>query len=224
MFTPLATEFLAENAWRNSRDWFTAHKKDYQTLVQEPLYALADALAPTVTVIDGQLLTAPKQAVSRIYRDLRFAKGGALYREMLWISFRRDRQAFPCWPEFYFILSPETVFWGCGYYSAKADAMAQMRALVLEGHAKFKAADAVFAQHPEFSADGDSYTRSRFPDQPEALRRWLDKKTVCCTRYPGMDALFADDLAARIAEDYTAMRPVYDFTVYAEECARTETE
>ncbi len=67
-----------------------------------------------------------------------------------------------------------------------------------------------------FVLEGDMYKRSRYPEQPEELRDWLDRKSVCFSCYPGIEELFAENLAERIAEDLQKMKPVYDFLIYAE--------
>ena len=221
MFTPDTLAFLAENRFMNSREWFTAHEKEYTAFVKEPLYALSEALAPTMLQIDPQFLTKPQNAVSRIYCDLRFSRA-MLYREMLWISYRRDRKCFPAWPEFYFVFSPNEFFYGCGYYSAKADTMDTIRSLILADHPRFRQARAAYEAQSVFTLDGELYRRSRWPGQPLEIRQWLDRRSLCFTCKPELEELFAPDLAQRMAAEFIKMKPVYDFLVYAEEAAAEE--
>lgn len=216
MFTPKTLEFIAENHWRGDKEWFSSHKNEYTEFVQKPLTRLAEALAPTVESIDSALITDPKSAVARIYRDMRFAKGGSPYREMLWISFRHDKKAFPCRPEFYFVFSPREFFYGCGYYSAKADSMVEMRHLILDNDKKFTAAKAVLEKHSEFTLEGDMYKKSRYGEYPEDLRNWLDRKTVCCSCRTDINRIFDDDLSEKVRGAFLEMKPIYEFLMHAE--------
>ena len=221
MFTPKTLEFLEVNHWMGSKEWFTEHKEEYLEFVQKPLYELSNLLAPVMDKIDTKLVTDPRITVSRIYRDMRFVKGGSPYRDMLWISFRRDKKAYPCWPEFYIVFSPREFFYGCGYYSARADAMEELRGLVMAKDEKFLEAKAVLDNQSTFVMEGDMYKRSRYSEYPEELRNWLDRKSVCFSCHPDIEELFAENLSERIAEDFVAMKPVYDLLVYAEGRALT---
>ncbi len=218
MFTKQTLSFIAQNHLNASREWFGAHKDEYVEYVQKPLYDLAYALAPTIKQIDPALITDPKSCVSRIYRDMRFAKNGSPYRDMQWLSFRHDKKAFPNRPEFYFVLSPCESFFGCGYYMAKADSMAQVRKLILKNDETFTAAQAVLKKQEDFYLDGEMYKKSRYSQYPPALQNWLDRKTVCCSCSPSLDALFDENLAERVRTAYLAMKPVYAFLMHAEKC------
>ena len=64
-FPPEAHEFFRNLARNNNRDWFQAHKDVYENACREPLKALVSELDPMGT-----------PHISRINRDMRFARGG----------------------------------------------------------------------------------------------------------------------------------------------------
>jgi len=216
MFTPRTLEFLTENHLRGSREWFAEHKGEYQELVVRPLHELTAALTPTAEAIDPLLVTDPKAVVSRIYRDMRFAKGGSPYRDLMWLSFRRDKQAYPCWPEIYVIVSPDVFFYGCGHYAARADVMDTIRHMILEKDPRFLRAKEALEDQQNFKLEGDRYKKSRFPDQPADLTNWLDRKSLCFSCRPPLTALFDEKLAEHMAENLKMIKPVYDFLIHAE--------
>lgn len=220
MFSPETLEFIAENCWKSSRDWFHEHRNEYLKFVRNPLIELSDFLAPTIEKIDTQLVTDPRVTISRINRDLRFAKGGSIYRDTLWISYRRDRQEFQAWPEFYFILSPRESFYGCGYYQTKAPVMEKIRKMVIEDHPKYLKAKAVLDKHSNIILEGDMYKRSKFKDYSEEKRQWLDRKNLSFSIYPTGEVLFGEELGENIKEAFEKMVPIYEFLVFAEEEAR----
>ena len=217
MFTQKTLDFLSENRFMNSKEWFSEHKEDYHKYVLEPLAELASALAPTISSIDRQIITAPKvdKTISRIYRDLRFSKDKLLYREEMWLSIKRDKKEFPGYPEFFFVVSPYGFMYGCGYYSTSAETMNTIRELMF-----LKALDAYESQN-DMILDGDGYKKSRYPDQPERIRNWLDKKTICFLRKShDFSVLFSDDLTTLLINSFKSMEPVYKFLLFAEEKSR----
>lgn len=225
MFTEQTIRFLQENRFRNDREWFAAHKADCARLVLEPLDALAEAVAPAVAAADEWIVTRPASVRSRIYRDLRYVRDGMLYREDMWLSFKRDKKRYPNYPEFYFYFTPTAMSYGCGFYTPTAGTMAALREMILKHDAPFEKAQAVCAQG--FAVSGDVYKRSRYPDQPEALLVWLDRKTISVERpEKGLEALFDPALPQKVAAGFTALKPVYAFFLraaeYGEEDGRIE--
>ena len=135
MFSPNTLDFLSENRFQNSREWYRAHKAEYNAFVHAPLVEMVEALAPTLEQIDSRIITEPKtdKTISRIYRDMRRAHGD-FYREEMWLSFKRDKHMFPRYPEFFFVFSPRGFFYGCGYYATPSDTMQCLRQMVVEDH------------------------------------------------------------------------------------------
>lgn len=153
---------------------------------------------PPVAAADEWIVTRPASVRSRIYRDLRYVRDGMLYREDMWLSFKRDKKRYPNYPEFYFYFTPTAMSYGCGFYTPTAGTMAALREMILKHDAPFEKAQAVCAQG--FAVSGDVYKRSRYPDQPEALRVWLDRKTISVERpEKGLEALFDPALPQKVA-------------------------
>lgn len=75
-FTPASLNFLRQLALNNNREWFTAHKADYETHVKLPFLRLIADLAEPLKEISPQYVANPKPvggSMFRIYRDTRFA-------------------------------------------------------------------------------------------------------------------------------------------------------
>lgn len=219
MLTQKSVDFLRENAMRNDREWFHSHKEDYENLVLRPLRDLVMCLADDMEKIDGFIVTAPKvgQTISRIYRDTRFSANKALYRDYIWVSFRRSKKTFPGYPEFYFGFGDGELFSGMGYYCAEAQLMDCMREAILRRDERFmRALDEVQSQDA-FTIDGDMYKRSRYPDEPYDIRQWLDRKSICFTRSStDLSPMFSPDYADMLAEDFKKLTDTYRFLVYCE--------
>ncbi len=218
LFSQKTLDFLTENRLQNDKAWFAAHKEQYDADVIAPFVTLTDRLSPALAEIDDQLVCTPRVggAISRIWRDTRFSKDKSLFRDTMWCMFVRQKGI--SLPEFFFVASPEGFLYGSGYYSAGASSMQSVRELILAGDGAFRAALAAYEGQDAFRLEGDLYQKSRYPDAPENLRSWLDRKSLCFLRKSEDFALlYSDGLAAVVAEGYRTLAPIYQFLMKAEE-------
>ena len=90
-FSQKTLDFLFENRLHDSREWFAQHKKEYQELVIQPLRQLVMDLSPTMLELDPEFNTEPKvdKTICRVWRDTRYTKDPSLYRDHMWILFKR---------------------------------------------------------------------------------------------------------------------------------------
>lgn len=78
-FSKKGHAFFKELGKRQDRDWFKAHKSDYETLWVEPMKALLEGLLPAIgKAYKGLPIKEPK--IFRIQRDVRFAKDKSPYK------------------------------------------------------------------------------------------------------------------------------------------------
>lgn len=86
-FAPDALAFLAELARHNERDWFQPRKGEYERLLKTPMEALVAELGERFEVRGLPLHADPQRAVSRIYRDTRFARDKSPYKTRIYATF-----------------------------------------------------------------------------------------------------------------------------------------
>ena len=214
-FTKDTLDFLVENRFRNDRPWYNAHKDRFAEVVLQPFQELVVALTPTMRALDPLLDLTPKvdKTISRVYRDTRFTHDKSLFRDVMWIAFRRPRQAGP-WesPVYWFEISPKGMAWGCGTYKAPTDFLSVMRARILADDPLFLRARRMVEQQDAFSLDGERYKRSKHPDQPESMKYWLDRKSVgLSTTSQDFGLAFSDKLSERLEADFRMLHPMYQF-------------
>ncbi len=215
--------FLAENRLHNSREWYQQHKSDYQELVLNPLVELSANMAPAMLEIDPHFVTEPKvdRTISRIYRDTRFSHDKSLYREVMWVCFMRSKKEDGSLPGFVFEFSPQGFRYGCGYYEAPPKVMEAMRRLILENNPAFIHAKKAAEEQTVFQMEGNFYKRSKFPDAPEDLRNWLDRRNIdfMCNSTDA-NLLFSEDLHQTLTCGFGLLKPVYAFLCKAALLAR----
>lgn len=215
-FTPKTMDFLMENRLRNSRLWYQEHKEAYQTHVLAPMQELVGALEPYALTIDGGFVTEAKvgKTICRIYRDTRFTKDKTLFREVQWCTFKRDKHLYPGYPALYLEFSPNHLRYGCGFYGAEPASMEILRELVLSDDGDYKKAAAALkkAQKLGFTLQGDRYKRSKFPNESEEKRLWLDSKSIYLSKLgEDLSLLFSPDLGRVVGEELLPLAPIYDF-------------
>lgn len=87
-----AQAFVTKLSANNTRDWFLAHKDEYDTKLRNPAKALLDEMTPRLEKITGYPVT-PK--LFRPHRDVRFSKDKTPYKthlHMMWSVTTGTRQ------------------------------------------------------------------------------------------------------------------------------------
>jgi len=105
-----AITFFKNLAAHNNREWFQAHKDVYERAVRGPMQSLCAELAPTFG--SGK--------ISRINRDMRFARGQAPYKTYIAAGVGRH----------YISLSKDGLYVGTGIYRPEATALQRLRAAI----------------------------------------------------------------------------------------------
>lgn len=87
-------EFFAALAENNNREWFDAHRREYETEVLGTVKAFVRDLGPLFRMLNDEFETEPRvtRTISRINNDLRFHKTRPPYRPFLYVGFPRFGQ------------------------------------------------------------------------------------------------------------------------------------
>lgn len=214
-FSQESLDFLTDNYFYNSREWYQEHKDVYRRFVFEPMAQLVADLAPKMLEIDSEFVTAPKtgKTISRMYRDIRRVRDGMLFHKNVWCVFARDKKLYETGaPAFYFQLEQDGFSYGCGFYCAASEKLVQMRQMILEGDKLFKKAIKAYESQDVFVLSGDIYKRSKFPDQPKRLQNFLDRKNLFFEKQSqDAEILFSENLSEILWNDFKKLSPIYDF-------------
>jgi len=211
-FSAKTLQFLFENKLNNSKEWYDNHKADYKKYVYNPFAELVTELTPAMLEIDGEIITVPSKVISRVRRDTRFTKDKSLYRDNVWIVFLRDKSQMSTSPCFWFEIGQQGTSYGVGFYSATPQSMTNMREMIINRHPAFIKALNLYESQNEFIIGGEMYKRSKFPEQPDNIKRWLDRKNIYIEKAEaGFKLAFSKELPAVLINGYQKLKPVYDF-------------
>ena len=190
-FSQASLKFLRSLARNNSREWFHAHKADYEAHVRAPFQRLLIDLQPALAVVSAHYRADPKSvggSLFRIQRDTRFANDKAPYKAWQGARLFHERGRQVEAPSFYLHLQPGGCFVGAGLWHPQPDTLRRVRQFLIDNPGSWKAA----AHDPKF--------RKRFElDDSERLTR--------APRGFPADFEFADDLRRK---NFVAFRAIDD--------------
>lgn len=216
-FSQEAPRFLLENRMNNSKEWYEEHKHVYRKYVYEPFVELVKELSPAMKEIDSSIITVPSKIISRVRRDTRFTKDKTLYRDNAWIVFLRDKSQMSISPCFWFELGQYGISYGVGYYKARTASMAKMREMILDRHPSFMVALKAYESQDEFVIGGEIYKRNRYPEQPENMQQWLNRRNIVFENVSrDFGPAFSAGLPDVLINGFRKLKPIYDFLLLAE--------
>jgi uncharacterized protein (TIGR02453 family) len=117
IFTNETFRFFRELARHNRTEWMAANRDRYKSRVIEPLRNLLDALAPSMLKLNPRFDTSGRTGpnLSRINRDIRFAKDKTPYRTQMYLFFA-DAKSWKLGGQLYIGISPDVVTVGFHIY------------------------------------------------------------------------------------------------------------
>lgn len=203
-FTPETIDFLWGIRFNNNREWFAAHKADYQRTLYEPMKALAQEVGAAFGEDSGLRLH-----LSRIYRDMRMHPP-TYYKDSLWFCLCVDGQR---WLEqnLCFEVRPEGYRYGFLIYTARASAMEQIRARMREQPEEFLRLTQKAERETGIILDGDRYARPK-PCEDARLAPYFGMKNFMALKdCPPDELLYSPALAEEVKRTLLAWLPLSRF-------------
>ena len=215
-FTDASFKFLRGLARHNSREWFAAHKPDYETHVRAPFQHLLTDLQPILAGVSEHYRAEPKPvggSLFRIQRDTRFANDKTPYKP--WQGARlfhaRGRQVEA--PSFYLHLQPGNCFVGAGLWHPESATQRVVRQFIFDNPGSWKAAAHAPAFRRRFDlGDDEKLVRPPrgFPADFEFIED-LKLKNFVALRAIDDDVMLGARLRQVLAADLAALAPFVDY-------------
>ena len=136
-FNKETLSFLKRLKRNNRREWFLAHRDDYEKHVRAPMIAVLEQLAIDMRKIAPELLVGPK-SMYRIYRDVRFSENKQPYKTHVAASFRPRDLPKGEGAGMYFHISPEGLWVGGGMYAPQTPQLHAVREKIATDTRQFR--------------------------------------------------------------------------------------
>ena len=215
-FRPELLTFLSNLKDNNSREWFQAHRLEYEQLLLEPARQLVIAMGEQLKTVSHDIHAEPKVhgSIFAINRDTRFSPNKTPYKTHLDLWFWQGPGPSRERPGFFFRLSPESLILGAGMHAFSDQALERYRSAVLAEHSG-TALDLAAQQCPS-PVGGRTYKRvpSGLPnDHPRA--DWLRHSGLFAERelQPVPTQVFSFALLELCLEHYERMAPLQRWLV-----------
>jgi uncharacterized protein (TIGR02453 family) len=213
-FTQEFNDYFKQLSRNNERDWFRAHKKEYEKYVKGPFNDFVGEIIDRVSLQDPEVDIEPKDAVFRIARDIRFSKDKTPYKTHVAAVVTREGRRNVQYPGLYFYFGAKGLGIGGGVYKLDKDHILKIRRAIvedgktLERATKGKAFTELFG---ELRGEKNVRLPKEFAGEVERYPVIANKQFFYLAEYDDPKILLRNDLAALVMRHYRAGRKVNDF-------------
>ena len=136
-FTDRTLRFLRALTRNNNRDWFGAHKDEYETHVRAPMLAIIEQLAVDFPRVAPDMVAAPR-SLYRIYRDTRFSPDKTPYKTHVAAAFSHRLLSKNESAGLYFHLAHDQLWIGGGLYAPQTPQRQRIREHIVRNFRSFR--------------------------------------------------------------------------------------
>jgi len=217
-FTAASLRFLRALARNNRRDWFEAHRRDYETAILFPMRDFVEEMDVRLAQLAPEMVGDPKRSIFRIYRDVRFSADKSPYKThaACWFfhrdaSHRVGQESHGGGAGFYVHLQPGSSLDAGGIWMPPREALGKLRDAMAEKPAVFTrvvTAPAVVRRFGELDTDAvlKRVPRGYPPEHPAA--QWLRFQSFTMGRSLRDAQMTSARLPALVAEDFALLLPL----------------
>ena len=213
-FSLQSLEFLQINKDKNNKSWFEENKQLYEKFLLQPLKSLVSDLSDLMSSIDPLFETKPaiNKTISKIYRDTRFSKDKSLFKQVMWIVFKRQIKEWKDDPCYFFEISPNGYRYGMGYYSASRSTMDSLRAVIDENPVEFLKAISFLKNQNIYQLEGEKYKRLIPNNYSQEIQDWYQRKNLYLICNQQIDVnFFSASLIDELSFAFKMAQPLYQY-------------
>jgi len=213
--------FLASLKKNNSKEWFDANRKMYETAKQDFTAFVGEIITEFGKKDESIVHLQPKDCMFRINRDVRFSKDKSPYKSNMGASFSKGGKKSML-AGYYFHLEPGSSFMGGGIYMPDAEHTKKIRQEIdysfedfkkIIHNKKFVAQYGGLTINEEFSLTREpkGYEKDNPAIEYIKLKSWI-------ATYPIPDEMLTDKaLPAKVVAAFEALHPLMNFLNKAQE-------
>ena len=213
-FTDQFVDYLKGLARNNNREWYHAHKREYETHVKRPFNDFVAEIIDRVSLIDSVIDVLPKDAIFRIARDTRFSKDKTPYKTHMAAVISREGRRDTQYPALYFQFGADGVGIGGGIYQPDRENLVKIRrAIKRDGSSLVRALNG--KRFKELYGDllGERNVRlpKEFAAEVERYPFIANKQFFYFAEYDDPRMVLRGDLADLVMRHYKAGQKVNEF-------------
>ncbi len=206
-------QFFEDLANNNHKEWFHEQKKRYEESAKKPFLAFVTALINNLKEYEPDLSIEAKQCISRINRDIRFAKDKTPYNLHLTAFVGQGGKKDKSIPGMAIRLSPEMIGIMGGSYGMDKEQLHKFRSQLAKDNKPFKQLISEGNFKEKFGGiKGEKMKRvpKEWQEAAAAEPLILHKQCYFMTELPS-SLIASEKLMPTIMEYYQAMKPVNDY-------------
>lgn len=133
-FRAAGLSFLRSLKRNNRREWFEAHKPDFERELKQPMLALIETVNGAMEDFAPAHVRPPQKCMMRIYRDIRFSSDKRPYKTHISAWWAREGLEKTSGGGYYMHISADEVLMAAGVYMPEREQLLAIRKYLLEHH------------------------------------------------------------------------------------------
>jgi uncharacterized protein (TIGR02453 family) len=212
-FTKETIKFLSDLKKNNNREWFNDNKTQYIAVVKDPFEVFIGDLIEAMNPYFESLPIAPKDAIFRIYRDVRFSKNKTPYKTNVSAIISPGGRKDKTMPGIYLEISPDEIRVYSGLYQLDAKQLYNIRSHISHNLEQFQS----LISNPAFikiftDIKGEKNKRIQKDFDVDAIKQPLlfNKQFYYFTSWP-LSTIYQDELVKKVTDTFEVAQPVSEF-------------
>jgi uncharacterized protein (TIGR02453 family) len=212
-FTKDTLQLLRQLKKNNNREWFNENKPRYIEHVKEPFEVFIGKLIEALSPYFDSLAITPKDAIFRIYRDVRFGKDKTPYKTKVSAIISPGGRKNRTMPGIYLEITPDDMRIYSGLFQLDSKELYNVRSYISHNMAEFQRliSESNFVEtFTEIKGEKNKRIPKEFDE--DAIKQPLiyHKQFYFFTSWP-VQTIYEEDLIERIVETFTIAKPVSEF-------------
>lgn len=219
-FSPATFRFLRRLDRHNNREWFHAHKADYEKHVRGPFLELITDLQEPLAEISPHYRADPRKvggSMFRIHRDTRFSHNKLPYKPFAGARLFHERRREIAAPSFYLHIAPGDSFVGGGLWHPESHTLRNIRDFMVDNPTAWKRATRNDTFRKHFTFWGESLKRHpRGFDPGHELIEDLKRKSFAAGEGISEELACSGELRPFAVATFKRIAPMIDYLCAAQ--------
>ena len=212
-FTKETLNLLKKLKKNNNREWFNENKPKYIAYVKEPFEVFIGDLIEAMNPYFESLPITPKDAIFRIYRDVRFSKDKTPYKTKVSAIISPGGRKDKIIPGIYLEISADDMHVYSGLYQLDSKQLFNVRSHIshnLEEFNSLVSSSKFVKTFTDIKGEKNKRIPKDFEDDAIAQPLLYNKQFYFFTSWPA-ETIYDKNLIKKITETYTIAQPVSEF-------------